>query len=155
MPAVFDRSFDLPELLTQVYVHFSSPTHSQDDEGREVGIKIDRMDSKHYSSETATKAYIEVCALSLLSLLSPPSSPLPPLPSLLSPSSPPSSPLPLQAVPALGDTAEELECPGSHPPRIPGLPHLRRGQSKIATTHLTAWKVWKYSKLQWSCIQNL
>jgi len=33
---------------------------STDDEGREVGIKIDRLDSKKYTPETATKAYIEV-----------------------------------------------------------------------------------------------
>ena len=32
----------------------------QDDEGREVAIKIDRMDSKKYSADTATKAYVEV-----------------------------------------------------------------------------------------------
>ena len=33
---------------------------SQDDEGREVAIKIDRLDSKKFSVETATKSYIEV-----------------------------------------------------------------------------------------------
>lgn len=33
----------------------------QDDEGREVAIKIDRLDSKKFSLETATKSYIEVC----------------------------------------------------------------------------------------------
>ena len=32
----------------------------QDDEGREVAIKIDRLDSKKFSAETATKSYIEV-----------------------------------------------------------------------------------------------
>ena len=31
-----------------------------DDEGREVAIKIDRMDSKKYNAESATKAYVEV-----------------------------------------------------------------------------------------------
>lgn len=34
----------------------------QDDEGRGVAIKIDRLDSKKFSLETATKSYIEVCA---------------------------------------------------------------------------------------------
>lgn len=40
-----------------------------DDEGREVAIKIDRMDSKKYNAETATKAYIEVlnCFVQLVS----------------------------------------------------------------------------------------
>ena len=33
---------------------------TQDDEGREVAIKIDRLDSKKFSAETATKSYIEV-----------------------------------------------------------------------------------------------
>jgi len=32
----------------------------QDDEGREVAIKMDRLDSKKFSPETATKSYIEV-----------------------------------------------------------------------------------------------
>ena len=35
---------------------------AQDEEGVEVAIKIDRMDSRKYSSETATKAYVEVRA---------------------------------------------------------------------------------------------
>ena len=33
---------------------------SQDDEGTEVAIKIDRVDSKKFSAETATKSYVEV-----------------------------------------------------------------------------------------------
>ena len=32
----------------------------QDDEGREVALKIDRLDSKKCTPETATKSYIEV-----------------------------------------------------------------------------------------------
>ncbi len=32
----------------------------QDDEGRQVAIKIDRLDSKKFSAETATKSYVEV-----------------------------------------------------------------------------------------------
>lgn len=31
--------------------------------------------------------------------------------------------------------AEELELPGRHPPRLHGLPHLRRGQSSSAEVH--------------------
>ena len=39
----------------------------QDDEGREVALKIDRLDSKKCTPETATKSYIEVHTLSLFS----------------------------------------------------------------------------------------
>jgi hypothetical protein len=40
----------------------------QDDEGREVAIKIDRVDPKKFSLETATKTYIEVCGVCVLCL---------------------------------------------------------------------------------------
>ena len=32
----------------------------QDDEGREVAIKIDRLDAKKFTAEIATKSYVEV-----------------------------------------------------------------------------------------------
>ncbi len=38
---------------------YPSPS-ATDDEGREVAIKIDRMDSRKYNAESATKAYVEV-----------------------------------------------------------------------------------------------
>ncbi len=42
------------------YWHYKISLFGQDDEGREVAIKIDRVDSKKFSAETATKSYVEV-----------------------------------------------------------------------------------------------
>ena len=60
LPHSLTPSLFLITITSHTLTH--SLTHSQDDEGLEVALKIDRLDSKKLSPDTATKSYIEVRA---------------------------------------------------------------------------------------------
>ena len=61
LPIIIVHVPSVTNCFTFTHTH-TTHTHTQDDEGRSVAIKIDRLDSKKCTPDTATKAYIEVRA---------------------------------------------------------------------------------------------